>query len=61
MIDKFTTFGFRTLTRIGCCNVMTFKDDDDQVQPNQNARILQLGNEFLRSRYFGHERGEMAR
>ena len=27
---------------------MTLNDDDDQVQPNQNARMLQLENEFLR-------------
>ena len=27
---------------------MTLNDDDDQVQINQNARILQRENEFLR-------------
>ena len=41
-IDKLTTFGYRTLKRI------EFWNDDDQVQPNQNTRILQLENEFLR-------------
>ena len=46
--DKLTTFGYRTLTRIGFWKVMTLNDDDDQVQPNQNARMLQLKNEFLR-------------
>ena len=27
---------------------MTLNDDDDQVQPSQNARMLKLANEFLR-------------
>ena len=47
-IDKLTIFGYRSLTRIGFWNVMTLNDDDGQVQPNQNARMLQLENEFLR-------------
>ena len=47
-IDKLTTFGYRTLTRIVFWNVMTLNDDDDQVQPNQNARMLQLENLDMR-------------
>ena len=47
-IDKLTTFGYRTLTRIGFWNVMTLNDDDEKVQRNQNARILHLENELLR-------------
>ena len=47
-IDKLTTFNYRTLTRIRFWNVMTFNDDDDQVQPNQKARILRLENKLLR-------------
>ena len=47
-IDKLTTFGYRTLVRIGFWNVMTLNEDDDQVQPNQNAGMLQLENQFLK-------------
>ena len=47
-IDKWTIFGYCTLTTIGFWNVMTPNDYDDQDQPNQNARILQVEHEFLR-------------